>query len=230
MEDVFHEYMSKRLKEETKEGPQKEAGPIITISRAAGCTANQIAKSIALKISSKTNINWEVINKEILLESAKALQITPDKLKEIYKNTDRSLMDEIAQAFISNTYKLERKFRKTIVDIILRFAYEGNKIIVGRASNIICSNIKNSLHIRIDAPLEWRINNTMQSRNLNKEQALIYISDTEKDRADFRKSVKGKKVICEDFDLTLNQAKFTDDEIIDIICSTIKVKQIVNFG
>lgn len=227
MNDVFHEYMSKRLNEITFSDYHKEAGPILTISRAAGCTANQIAKKIANKINAATNKKWEVINKEILQESAKELQLKPRKLKEIYKNQERSLMDEIAQAFISNTYQIERKLRKTIVDVILRFAFEGNKIIVGRASNIICSGIKKSLHIRIDAPLEWRIQNIMQSKNFNKDQALIYITNTEKNRADFRKSVKGKKVICEDFDLTINQTKFSDEEIIEIIFNTLIIKEII---
>jgi cytidylate kinase len=227
MNDVFHEYMSKRLNETAMENYDKEAGPIVTISRAAGCTANKIANKIAAKISASVNEQWEVINKEILKESAKALNLKPEHIKDIYKNTDRSIMDEIAQAFISNTYQLERKFRKTVIDVILRFAYEGNKIIVGRASNIICAEIKNSLHVRIDAPLEWRIGNVMQNKNCTKDEAVLYIINTEKDRAGFRKSVKGKKVIPDDFDLTINQSKFSDDEIVDSIFNILIVKNII---
>ncbi|MCF8360042.1 MAG: cytidylate kinase-like family protein [Prolixibacteraceae bacterium] len=227
MNDVFYDYMSKRLNETAMENYDKEAGPIVTISRAAGCTANQIARKIAAKISASGNEQWEVINKEVLHESAKALNLKPENIKDIYKNTDRSIMDEIAQAFISNTYQLERKFRKTVIDVILRFAYEGNKIIVGRASNIICTEIKNSLHVRIDAPLEWRINNIIINKCIRKDEALTYIMNTEKNRTGFRKSIKGKKVIPEDFDITFNQAKFNETEIVDSIYNILLIKNIV---
>ena len=68
----------------------------------------------------------------------------------------------------------------------------------------------------------------MQNRNINKDQAVLHIINTEKNRSDFRKSVKGKKVVCEDFDLSFNQSKFIDNEIIDIIYDTLIIKKIIN--
>ncbi|HPR31860.1 MAG TPA: cytidylate kinase-like family protein [Prolixibacteraceae bacterium] len=228
MNDVFHEYMSKRLDEINLNDYHKEPGPVVTLSRVAGCSASNVSNILASSLTELTPIlPWKVISKEILRESARELEIHPKKIKEIYKGQNRSLMDEIAQAILSNQNQLERKFRKTIIDVFLRFAYEGNKIFIGRGSNIICSQIKKALHVRIDAPLEWRIHRVMTQRHFSRDEALTCITSTEKNRADFRKSIKGKTVFSEDYDLTINQSKFSDEEIAQIIIKTLSIRNII---
>ena len=122
---------------------------------------------------------------------------------------------------------IERKMKNTVIKVIHRFSVEGNKIILGRGANIICADIENSLHIRVVGPLEWRIKRVMKSKKYTKEEALNCILNTEKDRSSFRKSINGKKVGCDDFDLTINQKKYSIKEITEIILAALRIKKMI---
>ena len=67
----------------------------------------------------------------------------------------------------------------------------------------------------------------MKSKKYSKDKALNCILLTEKDRSNFRKSIKGKKVDSEDFDLTINQSKYSNIEMIEIIMAALKLKKII---
>ena len=228
MNDLFYEYMSKRMNDINLNDSKIHKGPVVTISRAAGCTSRNIVdklSSILNEISGEEK--WEVISKEILHHSAEEMKLHPDKIKAIFEPKSRNILDEIVQTFISEDYQLEKKMIKTVTNVIHRFGVEGYKIIIGRAANYICSDIEKALHVRIDAPLNWRIDKVMKNKDLTKEEALNYINITEKNRANYRKSIKGKKSLCDDFDLIINQASFSQENITDIIMNALKMKNII---
>lgn len=222
---VLLKYMSSRLNEVNLKTTKKDAGPVITISRAGGCSAYPICTKLEGKINAFYGSNkWQVISKEVLHQSAEMLKLHPEKIEEIAKLKERSLMEEILHAFLSSDYQLEKKVQKTIMNVIRRFAYEGHKIIMGRGGSFLCDDIKRSLHVRIDAPMDWKVERVMNNKGYSREQAIEYIEQLEADRRQFRQAVKGKKSKCDMFDLTLNQSKFTDDEIVEMIFFAAKMK------
>ncbi len=228
MGDIFNEYLSKRLSEINITGLKKKPGPVITISRVAGCSVQQIAKLLNERLNELSGADkWKVISKEILHDSAEELKLHPDKVKTIFKAPNRNIFDNIIQAFISSDYNLEYKMRRTVINTIHRFAVEGHKIIIGRGSNIICSDIEDSLYVRINASLDWRIKRVVHEKNMTRQEAEEFIKQIEKDRAGFRKSIKGNKVKSEDYDLVINQEKFKNEAIVELIISAIKLKNIV---
>ena len=140
---------------------------------------------------------------------------------------DRSVLDDIMQAFLSKDYHLERKMRNTVINIIRHFAIEGHKIIVGRGAINICAEIEDAVHIRIVAPLNWRIKKVMRTKKYSKEEAIACILKTEKDRNKFRHSIKSKSGNKEEFDLTINQERYNNEEAIDIILTALRIKHII---
>jgi cytidylate kinase len=228
MSEILNDYMSKRLNEINLNDFKTRKGPVITISRAAGCTSNIVSKQLVNRLNElQGEPKWKVISKEILHASALELKLNPHKIKTIFESKNRNVFDEIVQTFISGDYQLEKKMIKTVSNVIHRFGAEGYKIIIGRAGNCICSDIQHSLHIRIDAPLKWRLERVEKTKNISKEEALNWIIQTDKDRDNFRKSVKGKKVESDDYDLTINQSIFSDDDIVEIIINAIKRKKMI---
>jgi hypothetical protein len=228
MSEIFNDYMSKRLNEIDLKDIKTQKGPVITISRAAGCTSNIISKQLGLRLNEYSGgQKWKVISKEILHESALELKLNPSKIKTIFEAKHRSIFDEIVQTFISGDYPLEKKMIKAVTNVIHRFGVDGYKIIIGRAGNCICSDIKHALHLRIDAPLNWRIQRIERTKKLSKEDATNWIIQTEMNRTNFRNSVKGNKVLSDDYDLIINQSSFSDNEIIEIILISLKQKNII---
>jgi cytidylate kinase len=228
MSDLLQQYMSKRLEEVSLRDIKTGPGPVVTISRAAGCSSQQLSRALALRLNQISNFkDWQVISKEVLQDSAQQLKLHPTQVKNIFKTKDRNMLEGVIEAFVSHEYQLERKVRNTVISVIHRFAVEGHRIILGRGGNIICSDIEKALHIRVDAPLDWKIDHVVSTKNISKEEALKYIEETERNRANFRKLIKGKQVNCDDFDITINQSKFSQDEMLEIILSALKTKKII---
>ena len=224
-------YLSKRLKEENSfdKGNVGMAGPVITISREVGCNGLKLAHLIAARLNTKQRMmtDWKVLSKEIFYESAKELDLEPETVRQTFKKADRYTFEQILKAFNDKRYKSEEKIIKTVKDVVRTLAIDGFNIIVGRASHIICSDIRNALHIRLTAPLDYRVNTIMENNKLNKNEALAFIDKVEKERLAFRRALKEESLQEDLFDLTINRASYSNEEAVDLVEFAVKKKQLL---
>lgn len=230
MSNALMGYLNQRLREEKSFIKDRfgSAGPVITFSREVGCNGLVVANLLAKKLNNqKITSNWQVLSKEIFHQSALELNMNPEHVQRIFKQTDKYAFEEILKAFGNKTYKSEQHIINTVVDVVRNFAIDGFAIIVGRAGHIIAHDIKNSVHIRLTAPLEYRIKNIQKNNHLSKNEALLFIQKVEKERISFRKTIKKESLQEELFDLTLNRASFPDDCIVEIIENVIEKKNIL---
>ncbi len=222
-------YMADRINEE---GRFKEAGPVITISREYGCPSKIIAGRLAEELTTKTHvkgkeIKWKYVTKEIMAESAKALEVDPDKIKYVFDYEQKGLIDGIISAQLNKYYKSERKIRNTIAQVIRNMAYEGNVIIVGRGGVAIAHDIPRSLHIMLEAPLEWRILRVSENFHVSQSEARKTAIEVDKKRKEFREYFQGKNSDYTWFDLRFNCMTFTIEEIVRIILKAAELRKLV---
>ena len=195
-----------------------QPGPVICISREGGCGGVNIARMLATELDKHTMCKkWKVLSKEILEESARELEMEPNKLRNYLKEGDRSMFDDILTAFTEKRFKSDRKISKTLIDLILSFANNGHTIIVGRAGHIIARNIEKSLFIKLTAPHDWRVKQIMDKNNLNMREAIDFIAKTEKERQNFIRHISDINNQDVEFDLTINLAKLNITEVIGLI-------------
>ena len=220
MSNALMGYLNSRLKEENLLSKNNliTTGPVITISREVGCNGLILAKLIASQLNNKKhNNNWQVLSKEIFHQSAMELNMESKDVRRIFKQSEKYAFDEILKAFGNKNYKSEQRIIKTVIDIIRSAAIDGYSIIVGRAGHIIASEIQNSVHIRLVAPLDYRVKTIMKNNSLNREDSILFIKKVEKERIAFRRAIHQENLHEELFDLTINRASFSNDDIIDII-------------
>jgi cytidylate kinase len=167
---------------------------------------------------------WKVLSKEILEESARELNMDPNKLKNYLNEGERGVFDDILAAFSEKRFKSDRKINKTLIDLINSFAHDGHCIIVGRGGHIIAKDIERSLLVRLTAPIEWRTKQIMEKNNLNMRQALEFIEKTEIERENFRKHIAGDATRPDEFDLTINLARMKTKDVVDLICFATQIK------
>ena len=226
MSNLLLSYLNKRMTETeiVKKSTTPVAGPVITISREVGCNGVKLAKIIVTQLNAKNpEANWKVISKEVFHESAKELKMEPEQVRKILHQSERFTFEDILKAFSDKNYKTDLTIVKTMKRVILQIATDGNCIIVGRAGHIIANTIKHALHIRLIAPLDYRINTIMHNNHLSREEANHFIQRVDKERMAFRKSILHKDPKTEMFDLTINRAAFSDEEIIELIeCAAVK--------
>ena len=227
MENSLLNYMNKRFGEtarQTHHGHQV-AGPVITISREVGCGGLKVARKLAETLNEFIICKkWQVISKEVLQESAKELKLDPAKVNRLFSPNERFTFDEILEAFNAKLYKSDRVILKAVKEVIRGFAVDGCCIIVGRAGNIIARDIDYSMHIRLEAPLDWRIEKIASKKNISQDEARAYIIEVEKKREVFRRHYLDKKNPEYHFDMVINVSKFKFEKIIQLIKTAIELK------
>ena len=224
-------YMSNRLQEEC--GNAGQPGPVITISRLYGCPAKKIAKTLADALTEKMEvrgykkIKWKIITKEIMSESARELEVDPSKIKYVFDYEQKGLIDDILSSHLNKYYKSDRKIRNTVGRVIRNIACEGYAVIVGRGGVAITRDISHSLHINLEAPLEWRVLRISEKNLLTLEDAEKYAHDIDRKRKQFREYFEGKNTDYTKFDLTFNCMTLSIDEIVKIILKAVEVRNLI---
>jgi cytidylate kinase len=223
-------YMSERIHSES--GPFKEAGPVITISREYGCPSKLIACKLAEELTRKLVVKgkeakWKYVTKEIMLESARALEVDPDKIKYVFDYQQKSMLDDILSAQFNKYYKSERKIRNTVGKVIRNMAQEGHVIIVGRGGVAITHDIARSLHVMLEAPMDWRVLRVAENYHISHNEARKTAIEIDKKRKEFREYFQGKGTDYTRFDLTFNCMGFNIDEIVQIIVKAAEIRKLV---
>jgi cytidylate kinase len=226
--------LSKYMEDWYKEDPAKNIypGPVVTISREVGCPAKIIAASLTeelnkLKKSKTKDHPWRWISKEILQESAKELDADFDQIQHVFDYKKRGVLEDLLMAQSKDYYKSDLKIRTTIAKVIRRFANEGNAIIVGRGGVAITRDIPRSIHVFLEAPLEWRTIRVAEKHSFSIEQARSYAQNIDKKRTHFRDYFQGKGNDYTRFDMKLNCMTLENKEITEIIIGAIKSRSMI---
>ncbi|MCT4637198.1 MAG: cytidylate kinase-like family protein [Bacteroidales bacterium] len=200
-----------------KESEEIVSKPIITISRQYGCPA------LALGHKLEDRLKWELISKEKIYESAELIKIDPKDFKSVYEGEEQGIFADLLNSFSSDFYSSDIKIKNALRDIITFYAKNGNAIIVGRAGAIITRNHPKSIHIKLEASLNWRIKTVMDSYNISEKEAADKIKKFDKARVKFRKFFNnGKDLTSYDFDITYNCERMNTDQIADSLVSIIE--------
>lgn len=223
-------YLNNRAQDEY--GKMSEPGPVITLAREYGCPAKVVARQLAEDLTRKMQVkgipvSWRFITKEIIAESARELEVDSSKIKYVFDYEQKSVMDEILSAQLTKYYKSDRKIRDTIAKVIRNIACEGNVIIVGRGGVSIVHDISKSLHIMLNAPIEWRSLRISEKFDMTQEAARLECIDYDKKRQLFRDYFQGKNTDYTQFDLSINCMTLSVDEIVKIIIKAAEVKKLL---
>jgi cytidylate kinase len=213
-------------------------GPVITISRQSGCSARRIAIKLSKILTgfsymseTKTDAEWRWVDKHLFHEVVK------DIMKEVnageYDDAEEALgkLEEVARAFSNETiYDIsDHQLIEIFKGVICKLACKGRTIIVGRSAGVILKEVPNKLNVRLEAPIEWRINRIMQLKDCSQAEAVRYVTEMDEKRDSFIEKVIGRKANNDDFDVIFNYASLQDDEIIDAILNILRNKKIVSF-
>ena len=229
-QNVFEKYFNEMV--QNRKTKLIETGPYISISRDFGCMANVIAQKLARELTKRNKIagiqkDWKWINKVILNESAKALELTPSKIEYVFKSQRKTMVDEIVSAMSTRYYKSDKRIRKTIIEVIKSIAKTGHVIIVGRGGVTFAKDNPKSLHIKLTAPINWRADRISKNYNKSRQDALKYILEVDKERKYLIDSFMGFDTDCSIFDLTFNRQQIKDDEIVSIIINLMEKRRLI---
>jgi len=220
------DYFDTRYRAEMLGKPIDQTGPVITISRLTGCDGREVAAELVAQLNLRYNTNrWKWIDKDIIYHAAHELKTDTNRVETYYQGMAMSDMSQMIMAF-SGTFVTDSSVKKAIKEVVLSIAREGHAVIIGRGGVSITRDMANALHIRLVAPLYWRIENVMKKKGMVIEKAEEYVLETDEKRYKMIVDFLDKKPQTIDylFDATLNRSSFSIDQLSSLIVTMYEAK------
>jgi len=171
---------------------------------------------------------WTKLSKEILLTASQELHVDPSRIYKIFNDEKRGAIDEILNAFSEKYYYSDLKILKTLDKIILDFAMRGNVVIIGRGGMAVTRHLSAGVHVRLFAPIEWRVKQLIESGACTTIEAAKKLSN----QIDFKRNAllksKSKSDNYEDdFDVFYNCKYLSVEDISESIIQLMKLKKLL---
>ncbi len=172
-----------------------EAAPgmhAVTISRSYGSGGGEIAARLARRL------NWQLIDHEVVARIAHQLGITTAEAEERDEHVEGLVsrllngmhlaVPEAPVAVPALPGEREETYFEALRQVIESAANEGRVVIVGRAGQVLLANRRDTLHVRIVAPLERRIVYVARREGLSETRARERIQLKDRDRTRYLQS------------------------------------------
>jgi len=173
------------------EGVKYNTGPCITISRMAGAGSGLIAGEIVkylTPVQKDPLLEWGVFDKNLIAKVLEDHNLPAQLKKFMDEGRPRLLTDMMNELFGIHPPIL--KLIHQTAETILELGTIGNVVIIGRGANMITRHLPNAFHVRLVAPVDFRIKNVQE-----------FYENTRKEAEEFIKTedVKREKYIKEHF-------------------------------
>ena len=200
---------------------------VITIGRQFGSGGRAIGEKLAKKLS------IPFYDKELISLAAKESGTDPDVFKNIDETATNSLLYSISMGMYSfgngalamGDLPVNDKLYLLQHQIIKDLATKGPCVIVGRCADYILKDHVHCVNVFIYADMEYRKKRAIGAHDIEEKRAEHIINKTDKTRANYYSFYSGQKWgMPQNYDLCINSAKLSDDEIVELICSYINLK------
>lgn len=220
------DYFDTRYQAEMLGRPADQTGPVVTISRLTGCDGREVAAELVAQLNTRYNTNkWKWVDKDIIYHAAYELKTDTNRVETYYQGLGMPDISQMIMAF-SGSYVTDSSVKKAIREVVLSIAREGHVVIIGRGGVSITRDMANALHVRLVAPIYWRVQNVMKKKGMMIEKAEEYTLQTDEKRQKLIVDFLDKKPQCIDylFDVTLNRSSFTLEQISSLIMTMYESK------
>lgn len=202
------------------EEAKTEPSPCITLSREFGCEAYPVAEKLQQKLSSNTHADWLVLDAQLLDKIAKESgYFTADTE---HSGDMNPFFHSLVSMLMGTQHLKQFETFPYIKQAIHHFAQAGNCIIIGRGGVNVTRHLTNCIHVRLIAPLEFRIKKRMELQGLDRSEAIQMIKERQMLRDEFINSFTGSTVNDPAlYHLVINNEKYIPDQIANIIECTV---------
>ena len=206
-------------------------GPVITISREHGCDAMYLADHLMDMLQGEHSIKkhpWRCINKEILSEASKELHVSIKKITIAMDTRQELIVQDIFSSFTHHYGVTNKNILDTIKDVLKSYCNEGKVIIVGRGGALIARDIESSLHIKLQAPFEWRVMQIQAKYGLSTEEARSQCVEMDEKRSIWNKQLAKDGLSNSNYDVVINSQTISTPLMIELLTPLIKSRKIIH--
>ena len=169
------------VQERLRREPRREPRSTITISRQFGCEAYPLAERLSKELHERTNDVWTIFDEALISRASRELDLSETLLDNI--GGESQLLDNLA--YLIPGWHTQNEAYELLAHYILRIAREGSAIIVGRGGAVVTQGLPNCCHVRLEAPLECRVQSIQRRLGLDIDEARALVVDYERNRERF---------------------------------------------
>lgn len=180
---------------------------VITVSRQLGSQGCDIADAVAQQLG------YRKVWRRLINEAARRAR-TPGMALD--------LLDDLGLFGLKPSSSEERAYLDAVRELVEEYARAGNVLIVGRGGQMVLRGWPDTLHVRIVAPLDVRVERLAQRQGISKKAALAQIRSSDHRRKRFVE--RAYHVDWNDpalYDLVVNTASLDVSRSCDLICHAV---------
>jgi cytidylate kinase len=196
----------------------KVAQPFVTISREPGAGGWTLAQQLVAELNRRQSSEqpWTCWDRELVERVAGDLQIS-DRLIEHFEDRNRSWLTDFMTS-LSHSDKGaadDERIYKRVAMTIRSLASAGRTVIVGRGGVFLTKGMAAGIHVRLVAPLEYRIQFMMHEHNLTHDRAKTHLRELEHNRHVFLKRYWNiDSMHSENFTVTFNTSTVSTEQMV----------------
>ncbi len=193
--------ITERKKEKVK------SGPVITLSREAGCGSTKIAQGIGKELG------FDLMGGKIIQMVAESVEMS-EKVICSLDEKEMTKRDDWLTSLFETRHLWPDQYLHHLTKVIGTIGRHGNAVILGRGANFILPQ-ENAFRVRIIAPFDLRIKNATRT---TADEAKRYLIKSDSDRAAFiRKYFNADANDPVHYDLVLNMRVISIDGAVKAI-------------
>jgi cytidylate kinase len=202
---------------------------VVTISREYGSGGGEISARLAQRLG------WRLIDHEIVVRVAQELQISESEA-EAQDETVTGLLTRILTSMqaiqpamsasapdllLTDTNAYQQALRK----VVEAAAAAGQVVIVGRGAQVLLSGHRDTLHVRVVAPLDLRVAYVVRREQLDEPAARHRIQLKDRDRIRYLQETHHQHPAdAHLYDLVINTGVLDLESAVDLICLALERK------
>ena len=208
-----------RIQERLSQHEEPRIRPTITLSRQFGCEGFPLAERLKILMEESSAEPWNIYDKTLLEKVALEEGISMDLLKKLGDITRRlEALGLNAPGHVTHDAAFEK-----VAKYLLEIAKVGNAVIVGRGGAILCHELKNSFHFRLEASFEWRVQSIMKRLELPQKEAEETVKTNSKLRDKFISQCLGANVgDLQHYDAVFNNERHSVEAMAQAITAYVK--------
>lgn len=203
-----------------------ERGPCVTISRETGAGADIISHKLVeifTKYKKPHLPDWTIFEKNLIQKVIEDHHL-PQTLTEVFDEKKYSSILSFASEILVGQPSVQTLVYKT-TKTILSLAEIGNVIIIGRAGNVVTSNLANAFHVRLVSTLEDRIKHVSEVYGYDAKQAAEFLKKDDLARRNYISTYFHKQIDDPQlYHLTINTHRVKHDQAAEIIADAMMTK------
>jgi len=201
----------------TRPPVRKKTLPFVTISREAGAGGWALASSLVDRLNRRDQSTppWHPFDRA-LVERVAADHHISERLILSLEDASHNWLKDILNAL--TVAPSELAVYKRLAQTIRAIAQVGNAVIVGRGGVFVTRDMPGGVHVRLVAPLEHQIKNTMSYYDLDREAAVKRVEEVDRNReAFFRRYCRAPIPFADLFTVSFNTAKVSEEKIAEML-------------